>query len=106
MTQVNINGNIVSGRNIVITNGRVIVDGNDLTPDSKNISIFVVGDLGSLEVDSCSKVDIKGNVDGDVRTVSGDIRCYNVNGDVSSVSGDIRSSKILGNCKSVSGDIG
>lgn len=105
MASININGNIIAGRSINISNGRILVDGKDLTPDSKNITISVDGNIGTLEVDSCQKVDIKGNVEGDVKTVSGDIRCYNVGGNVSAVSGDIKANRIQGNCSTVSGDI-
>lgn len=107
---ITINGQTFYGDNVSIRNGKITVDGKDHTPaDSKTISISVQGDLKDLSVDSCSKVDIKGNVTnaktisgdidisgdvaGSVSAVSGDIKCGNINGSVSTVSGDIKNKK-------------
>lgn len=38
MGTITINGNTYSGDNIVITNGRVVINDNDVTPDSKQIN--------------------------------------------------------------------
>jgi hypothetical protein len=108
MSTVTINGVVIqtSGRgNITIHGGHITVDGKDVTPDAKEISIVVNGSLASLEVDSCDKVsvtgdvgkvstisgrvDISGNVAGSVSTVSGRVDCGNISGSVSTVSGRI-----------------
>ena len=48
---------------------------------------------------------MKGNVN-TINTVSGDIEISgNIGGDVKSVSGDIKAKTISGNCKTTSGDI-
>lgn len=119
--RISINGvDIVGGRNISIKNGKVIVDGNDVTPESKNITIEVTGNVETLDVGSANTIKISGdcanvesqsgdiicgNVSGDVRSTSGDIDCENVRGDTSTISGDISCHTIEGNAKTVSGDI-
>jgi hypothetical protein len=102
---VTINGSTFTGRNITVVNGQVIVDGVDRTPDSKNITISVTGDVSSLKVDVCNLITIAGNC-GDVETVSGSVEVAGqVNGDVESVSGSIRCGAIAGKASTVSGNI-
>ena len=109
MSTIKINGNIHSGNSIVITNGRVVINGKDVTPDSKDINISVVGDIEQLKVDYCNKVSIEGSVktiatqsgdievtgdvDGNISTMSGDVDCGHVQGSVSTMSGSIKHSK-------------
>lgn len=105
MNTITINGNSYSGNNIVVKNGRVSVDGNDVTPDAKAINISVVGNVESIKVDICDAVSVSGNVNsistrsgdivvegdvlGGIQTMSGDVDCNEVKGSVSSMSGDI-----------------
>jgi len=117
---VNINGKSFSGRSIVVTNNKVIIDGVDVTPDAKHIDIIVDGDIDKLDIDMCDKLMVKGNVNtlastsadvecgdvtGSVKTVSGDIECGNVGGDVTTTSGDVKAENITGGVKTLSGDI-
>lgn len=106
MNQITINGKNYSGNNISITNGKVIINGTDVTPDSKTIEIKVNGNIEKLDVDACDKititgnvsnvktmsadVDISGDVTGSVQTMSGDVHCSNVGGSISTMSGDIK----------------
>lgn len=96
MSQITINGKTYYGNNIVVRNGKVIIDGTDSTPESdKIINITVDGDLEKIECDSCTKIDIKGNVSKGVKTLSGDVEVQGmVDGDVSTQSGDV---EYLGN---------
>lgn len=103
---ITINGNTFSGSNIIVTNGKVIINGKDVTPDSKEINISVVGNIEQLKVDACNKVYVEGNVqsistqsgdvevsgdvDGSISTMSGDVDCGHVKGSVSTMSGDIK----------------
>ena len=109
MSTITINGNTYSGNNIVVINGKVIVNGKDVTPDSKEINISVQGNIDELKVDACNKVSVEGsvkfistksgdvevtgNVDGNISTMSGDVHCENVNGLVSTMSGNIKHKK-------------
>lgn len=120
---VNINGTTyTSSKSITVIDGKVIIDGNDVTPSGKEINISIEGSVENLEVDACSKVtvngnvktlrttsgdiDVKGNVEGSISTTSGDIDCGgNIGGDVKTVSGDVDCGKISGNVSSVSGDV-
>ena len=106
MSTIIINGNTYSGNSIVVTNGKVIINGKDVTPDSKEITISVDGNIDELKVDACNKVsvngnvsniktqsgdvDISGDVSGGIQTMSGDIDCFNVGGSISTMSGDVK----------------
>jgi len=111
---------VYNGNSITITNGKVIIDGNDVTPQLKNISISVEGNIDVLKVDACNYVRVSntvnsltttsgdvtcGNVTGNVQTTSGDIECGNVGGSVETVSGDVDAKAINGKVSTVSGDI-
>ena len=106
MSTFTINGTTYSGNNIVVTNGKVIINGKDVTPDSKEINISIQGDINELTVDTCTQLTITGNVKelstksgdiningdvhGSVQTMSGDVDCGNVAGSISTMSGDIK----------------
>lgn len=105
MNIVKVNGTSFSGKGtIIVNNGRVIVDGRDVTPDAKVIRIEVTGNVESLSVDACATLCVNGSV-GDVSTQSGDVKCGDVNGSVSTMSGDVRCGSVGGNVKTMSGDI-
>lgn len=105
MSTITINGNTYFGNSIVVTNGKIIIDGKDATPESKEINISVQGDINELKVDVCNKVsvkgnakhvstksgniDVSGNVEGSIQTMSGDVDCGNVAGSISTMSGDV-----------------
>lgn len=102
---VKINGVSYNGNNVTIINGKVIVDGKDMTPDAKNITIHVDGDISKLSVDICDKLSVTGNVN-DLSTVSGDVSIGgNVGQNVKTVSGDVKCGNIAGKVTTVSGDI-
>lgn len=103
---ININGRSFFGKNISINNNKIIIDGKDVTPDSKEISITVEGNIEKLSVDVCNEltvtgdvgkintmsgdVDISGNVTGNIETMSGDVHCGNVGGNIKTMSGNVR----------------
>lgn len=113
MSTININGRSYSGNNVSVVNGRVFVDGKDVTDqpgaESKVINIAINGKVDSLHVDACEKVavigtvgdlqtksgdiNIEGDVAGNVTTQSGDVDCYDIHGDVQTQSGDIKHKK-------------
>ena len=110
----------VSGRSISVVNGKVIVDGKDVTPDDKVIRIEVQGNVETLDVDVCAAIHVTGavrelvtasgdvrcaDVLGGVRTTSGDVQCKEVRGAVETVSGDVTASVIHGKVRTVSGDV-
>lgn len=120
MGEITINGQTYSGNNLTIINNRVIIDGKDQTPDAKEITISVTGDVNDVSVDYCKEINVVGNVGklkttsgdvycsdvtGGITTTSGDVECQDVTGDVSTTSGDISASLISGNVKTVSGDV-
>jgi hypothetical protein len=103
---IRINNNSYIGSSVTISKGKIIIDGIDVTPDSKKIDIVVDGNISKLNVDSCDSlkvtgdvdtlstmsgdVDISGNVTGNVKTMSGDVKCENIGGSTSTMSGDIK----------------
>lgn len=107
MGKVTVNGRTVksAGRSVVISNNRVIIDGADVTPDAKVITIHVEGDVGTIEADACSRIEVAGRVAGNIKTMSGDVRCEDVGGSVNSMSGDIECGQVHGSAASMSGDV-
>jgi len=111
------------GNNIIITNGRVIIDGKEVTPENeKIINIKIEGDVNSVNVGYCQSLSVIGNVDtlgstsGDIEvsgsaqsisSTSGDIQVEgDVSGNVSTTSGDVQiGGSVAGNVKTLSGDI-
>jgi hypothetical protein len=105
MSTITINGKTFSGNYIVVTNGKVFVNGEDVTPDSKEINISVEGNIDELKVDACKKVSVNGNV-GKVKTTSGDVDITgDVNGGIQTVSGDVDCGNVAGSISTVSGDV-
>ena len=96
----------VSGKNITIQNNKVIVDGKDITPDTKEIHIEVHGNIDRLEVDACQKVSVTGNV-GNVETLSGDVEVNGeIQGSVQTMSGSVDcAGAIKGSVSTMSGNI-
>lgn len=120
MSVVIINGNRFEGNNITIKNNKVLIDGKDMTPDSKEINITVEGNVDGLDVDYCNNLNVTGNVNtlrsgsGDVtcndvyngvQTGSGDVECNKINGYVQTGSGNVKAQIISGSVKTGSGDI-
>lgn len=106
MNTVVINGVIIQGgRNVSIVNGKITVDGKDVTPDAKEISIVVNGAVERLDVDACRTVSVTGDV-GNVKTMSGDVDVSgDVKGSVQTMSGSVSCGNIAGGASSISGNI-
>jgi hypothetical protein len=117
-----INGKSYNGNSVSISNGKIIIDGNNVTPENaKQISIVVNGDIDNLNVDYCEKIEVAGNVatlqstsgnvdvKGDansIQTTSGDVDVEgNIKGSVTTMSGDVDCQNIGGTVKTMSGDI-
>lgn len=105
MSSVTINGKTYIGNNIIVSNGKIMVDGKNVTSDDKVINITVNGNIDSLKVDTCNKLEIIGNVT-NVNTVSGDVDINgDVNGSIQTVSGDVKCNNVSGSINTLSGDI-
>lgn len=112
---------IIQVKNLVQLFVKVFVDGEEVTPDGKTITISIKGDVDSVQVDACDKIYINGNVNnistmsgdvvlneakGDIKTTSGNVTCEgNCGGSITTVSGDVKAMDIAGSVKTVSGDI-
>lgn len=108
MSTIKINGvTIVSanGGSISVSNGRVVVDGQDVTPDEKQISIEVQGNVDRLDVDACERIIVAGTV-GALSTRSGDVECGTVSGGIHTMSGSVTcNGDITGSVQTMSGDV-
>lgn len=109
MGTITINGTIYSGNSITMKGNKVIIDGKDVTPDAKEINISIVGNLTKLEVDHVNTLSVKGevlnistksgdievegNVNGNIQTMSGDVDCGAVGGSISTMSGNVKHKK-------------
>lgn len=104
---ITINGKTYSGNNISISGNKVYIDGKMADNEhDKEINIIVNGNVESLDVDNCNKIqitgdcktakttngdlDIAGNISGDVSTTNGNVDCQNVHGNVSTKNGNIK----------------
>jgi len=125
MTNIIINGNHINGdlvgRQLIINNGKVFVDGKQIETNEKIINIKIEGDIDKLSCDvveritvngnvnnlqtSSGDVDITGNVTNGVSTSSGDVECGNITGNVKTSSGDVKCGNIIGNVNTMSGNI-
>lgn len=108
-----INGDCVRNKVIntmTINGGRIFVDGKplselDVVEDDKVINITIEGDVERLEVDYCSKIEVKGNARR-VKTGSGDIDISgDVTGDVHTNMGSITCGNVEGDCHTNMGSI-
>lgn len=111
MRGITINGVSIVGAGrgtaLTISNGRVIIDGVDVSdqlPAQREIHIEIHGDVEVLDVDVAREVKVVGRV-GKVRTMSGDVSCGDVEGRVRTVSGDVSCGAVSGSVSTVSGDI-
>jgi hypothetical protein len=104
MATITINSNLFSGDNISVVNGKVFIDGNDVTLDAREIHISVQGDVQSIDVGTCNDFEVIGNV-GKVRTGSGDLKCDNITGGVQTGSGGVECDSINGDVQTGSGDV-
>ncbi len=103
-----INGKSYKGNSLQINDNEILIDGRrvDDQEDQKVINITVDGNIDTLNVDSCDKLEItgdcgnvtskngdiqiSGNIDGDVTNKNGNIMCRNVSGDVETKNGSIQ----------------
>lgn len=121
MSTITINGVTYSGENSIVAVGnKVMIDGKDVTPDSKVINITVDGNINSVSAQYCQKIVVNGtantvssqsgdieckDVTGSVETMSGDIDAGNVGGDITTMSGDVKCGTVAGSVRTTTGDI-
>lgn len=120
-----INGKEIRNSVIEFKNGCMYVNGKPFEDwsgsDEKVINITINGNIESLMVDSCSYVNIqgdvniskvnngdiivKGHVKGEIKASNGDVSCWDVSGDVFAYNGDIRCRYAKGSVAADNGDI-
>lgn len=107
MPEIDVNGVKSFGRTVVISNGRVIIDGQECgsTKDQKTINVIITGNLDSLRVDACNEITVNGDVRGDIQTNAGDVTCKDVTGDVSTMAGNIECANVAGSASTMAGNV-
>jgi hypothetical protein len=121
MATITVNKMSYEGRTIESRNGRIFINGKDITPDTKEINITVTGDIDKLSVDfgetitvtgnvnklhsGTAKVIVNGDVNGPVDCGTGDLKCGNITGNVDCGTGDVDALVIHGKVESGTGDI-
>lgn len=103
---ITVNGSSYSGSNVSIIDGVVTVDGViQKQKISHLVNVTIAGDVERVE-NTAGDVFIRGNVTGNVKTVSGSVECADIGNDVQTISGNVTASgSINGNVKTISGDI-
>lgn len=102
---ITMNGVTYHGDNIAMINNKIFVDGKDVTPETMQVSINVVGDVEKISADMCAMIHVTGNC-GFIKTASGDVDVGgDVTGSVSTMSGDVTCKNVGGNVQTMSGDI-
>ncbi|MGL5589064.1 MAG: hypothetical protein ACRDDI_13505 [Aeromonas veronii] len=100
---ISINGEVYNGRNVVINNGNVTIDGKSVGTPNPPISVEVFANVERLE-SAAGDVTVNGDV-GSVKTQAGDVKCNNVAGSVQTMSGDVTCRGVIGSAKTMSGNI-
>lgn len=109
--RMNINGIKITGnyKSITCQNGKIFLDGKEYIPEDKeekNITLIFENNVGTLSVDEAQRVEVRGNVTGDVKTMSGDVIVKgNIEGNAKTMSGDIECEILKGKADTMSGDI-
>ena len=99
-----------SGNNMVISNGKVMVNGKDITDlndiDQKEITIVIESDIDYLKVDHCHSIVANAYVEA-IETISGSVHCAkDVCGSITTMSGSVRcKGEINGSVSTMSGNI-
>lgn len=106
MNTISINGVTISaGRSINIRNGKITIDGVDVTPDAKQITIEITSNVERLEADCCEKITVNGDA-GPVSTQSGDVQVTGaVSGSVQTMSGSVVCGSVGGGVSTMSGSV-
>lgn len=102
---VSINGTtiITNVKSIRVAGGRIIVDGQDITPDVPNIVVSVQGDIDTVTTEHGDVV-VEGSV-GKIESKNGNIQCRDVQGDVTAKNGNISCGTIHGDATTKNGNI-
>jgi len=105
MATIKINNHTYTGSSVIISNGKILIDGEDQTPETKEVTITVNGNIDSISADLCNNITIEGS-SGSIKTMSGDVKIHgDVTGSVSTMSGDVDCYNIGESVSTMSGNI-
>lgn len=104
VVEMNINGQCFFGRNIVINQSHIVIDGVNVSENMPQIKVEIMGSCEAVST-MAANVYITESA-GSVNTQSGDVECGNVFGSVTTMSGDVECEVVSGSVSTMSGDIG
>lgn len=105
MIILTINGCRFNGESISINKNKILIDGEDVTPDTKEINIVFESDINKLTVADCNSIHITGDC-GALQSLNGDIDVFgDVVGNISTVHGDVDCGDVLGKVKTKRGNV-
>lgn len=96
----------VDNINITQVNGRVIINGKDITEQysEQQINIVVNGDVQTIASENATVV-VNGNIGGDITSLNGNIQCVDISGNCESKNGNIAARNINGSVNTKNGNI-
>jgi len=118
-----LNGVEYKGDNVTTQGGRVFVDGKEAIPIKEHgkFVVNIAGDIKTLNAHSAgeinitgnvaeiesrsSRINIQGNINGNIETRSGKVSCWNISGGVKTTSGKVVCEELVGPAETISGDI-
>lgn len=103
---ITINGKKYSGNNISINNNKVVIDGKTINENSKEIYIYVDGNIESLSSDIVSQLIVDGDVN-TLTTTNGDcVVLGDVTNNIKTTNGTVKiSGSVGGNVKTTNGNV-
>lgn len=101
--EILVNGQTYFGRNIVINESHIVIDGVTVSQNMPQIKVEILGDCESVTTKSGSVY--VNQTAGSIQTTSGDVECKHVFGSVSTISGDVDCGDVSGSISTVSGDV-
>jgi|JI10StandDraft_1071094.scaffolds.fasta_scaffold112228_2 hypothetical protein len=90
---------------ITINGKTLVVNGETVQLEGKEIYITVEGNAGNISADICKSIEVAGDVTGKVEAKAGNIKCGNVGGDVKASCGNITCLDVAGEVKASCGNI-
>lgn len=105
MANISVNNITYRGSSVSISNSKIVINGIDVTPNSKEITIQIDGDVETVNVDYANRISVNGNV-GKIKCTSGDVSVTGtVKNSVESISGNISCGDVGGNVSTMSGNV-
>ena len=105
MANISVNNITYKGSSISISNNKIVINGIDVTPNSREITIQIDGDVETVNIDYVNKISVNGNV-GKIKCTNGDVDITGtVKNSVESINGNISCGDVGGNVSTMNGSV-